>query len=123
MRLGRCGRRNSSIALLAETRTDMGNISNFEVVTLSEADIKAAFDTTKEVGMPQGWSVTTPSKGRSGGGRKNRGRKLPTGRLARNWRRRELAWAKMPPVQLEYLAAPSCGSLYDFLLESRLKTA
>lgn len=112
-----------SIASLAATRTNVESISNFEVVTLSEADIKAAFDTTKEVGMPQGWSVTTPSKGRSGGGRKNRGRKLPAGRLNRNWKRRELVWAKMPAVQIEYMEAPSCGSLYDFLLESRLKTA
>jgi hypothetical protein len=102
---------------------DVGSISNCDAVLLTEAEIESAFSSQKVYEMPQGWSITTPSKGRSGSGRKNRGRKLPAGRLNRNWKRRELAWAKMPPMRFECLKPASCGSLYDFLLESRLKTA
>lgn len=100
----------------------MGSITNCDVVVPSMGDIEVAFSTTYEPEAPLGWSVITPSNGRSGSGRKNRGRKLPAGRLNRNWRRRGLKWEKMPLVQLESLKSHGC-SLYDFLLESRAKTA
>lgn len=101
----------------------MESITNCDIVLPSQKDIEEVFFNTKEPEIPRGWSVSTPSSGRSGSGRKNRGRKLPTGRLNRNWRRRRIAFEKMPLIHFEALKAPRVGSLYDFLLESRMKPA